>query len=526
MRSRILIGLIAGAIGGLLGWFIQEQLINYNALLVMQDNVCREVGNTPAAQQAAVISILSVCGCIGLFLGAVDGIVDQNPRKIFLGMLIGVMASLVIGGMGNNLGGLAYTALGGHHSIIQNPSPFSYTLQIIARAAQVGLWGLGIGTGVAISTLNPKRILYGAIGGLLGGTLTGVVFDLVSTGTAPIHSALGATGCIDVGGVGRAICFAGIGALTGLFIGIVEELLKQAWVKVLAGRNEGKDFILYKAVNLLGRDERCDVPLFGDNSVAVQHAAIRADGRRHFLLAADTPAGTLVNGQRVEPGAEQLLRDGDMIQIASHRILFHEKATAQRLTQPNADAMAVKKSGGAGVPIPSHLCSFCGAPKDANGNCRCSLGAPSAGAGGFGTPTVDPMAGYGAPPAGGYGAAGAMGGYAQLITGPLAGPPAFTAGADAIGQLVGETGPYAGQVFPLHGVNMEVGREPGKDISLAADTTISRGHARLVRENGGTVVMDLGSSNGTYVNGQRVTAPVALAPGDTVQFGSSKFRFE
>ncbi len=517
MRSRILVGLIAGSIGGFLGWFVQERLIDYNSLLVMQDGVCREVGNTPAAAQAAFISILSVCGCIGIFLGAVDGIVDQNPRKLAIGMGIGVMAAIVIGTIGNNLGGIAYNALGGHHRTIDNPSVFSYTLQILARAAQVGLWGLGIGTGVAISTLNPKRILYGAIGGFLGGTITGFIFDIVSSSTLPVQSALGARGCIDVGGIGRAICFTGIGALTGFFIGLVEELLKQAWVKVLAGRNEGKDFILYKAMNLLGRDERCDVPLFGDSSVGVQHAAIRADGRRHFLLAADTPSGTLVNGQRVAPQSEQMLHDGDMIQIGSHRILFHEKATATRLTQPNADAMALKKAGSSSVPIPSHLCSFCGAPKDASGNCRCSLGA---GGGPGAMPAFPPMgsaapSGFAEEPVGYNATATMAGGFGAPI-----------GMAAAVGRLVGVDGPYAGQVFALQGSNMEVGREVGKDISLAADITVSRGHARLAQENGAVIVMDLGSSNGTFVNGQRLATPMEIVPGDIVQFGSSKFRYE
>ena len=57
------------------------------------------------------------------------------------------------------------------------------------------------------------------------------------------------------------------------------------------------------------------------------------------------------------------------------------------------------------------------------------------------------------------------------------------------------------------------------------DTTISRTHARLGNENGQFMVYDNNSSNGTYVNGVRVQMQ-ALAPGDVVQFGSSKFRFE
>lgn len=510
MRSRIGLGLIAGGLGGFLGWILQENLIHYSDLVVKVNGVCQEVPSS----SAATVSILCVCGFIGVFLGAVDGIIERKARKIVIGMGIGAMAGIVIGALGNNLGGLVYSALGGRHALSNDPSPFSFTMQIIARVFQVGLWGLGIGTGVAISTLNPRRIGYGALGGLIGGSVTGFVFDLVAAGTTPIHSALGASGCTDVGGLGRAICFTGIGALTGLFIGIVEELLKQAWVTVLAGRNEGRNIVLYSGVSILGRDERCEVPLFGDSSVGAQHAAIRADGRRHLLTAAATKGGTLVNGQPVATGTDLLLRDGDMIQIGTHRILFHEKATATHLSRPNPDGH-VKKTGPANVPMPSHLCAFCGAPKDVHGNCRCSIGdgpalapigAPMGtavlGDGGFGSPAY-------APPL------PVMGGMAAPI-----------APQRALGQIVGLEGPYAGQVFAISAVNMEVGREMGKEVALPGDSTVSRSHARLSQETGTLIVMDLGSSNGTYVNGQRLFAPTPLNPGDIVQFGSSKFRYE
>jgi pSer/pThr/pTyr-binding forkhead associated (FHA) protein len=225
-----------------------------------------------------------------------------------------------------------------------------------------------------------------------------------------------------------------------------------------------------------------------------------------------------VNGQAVVPQNEVLLRDGDMIQIGAHRILFREKATASRLAKPNADD-TMKPSRPGAVPIPSHLCSFCGAPKDANGNCRCSLGAPGAPAMTPGMmPAMSQAGSYVDPyaaPAPAYGAASMMPDYA--VANPSA-PP--------IGQLVGIEGPYAGQVFSLNGMNIEVGRETDKDIVLSSDTTISRGHARLTQDQGNVIVTDLGSSNGTYVNGQRLYAPMPIVPGDVVQFGSSKFTYQ
>lgn len=514
MRSRIMLGLLAGTVGGFAGWFLQEQLINYNNF------VERSIGE-------GEVRVLAMCvgGLTGMFLGAVEGIADRNPRKLAIGIAGGAVAGFFLGFIGLFLGNIVYSVLGGSNSIDGGGGFFAFIRQVVARTLGWAMLGLGIGAGSALVWRSPQRIRNGAIGGFLGGLIGGFVFDLLAHGAIPITAAAGASGMRDVGGPSRLVGFTLIGALTGFFIGLVEELLKQAWVKVLAGRNEGKDFILYKQVNLLGRDERCDVPLFGDPSVAVQHAAIRADGRRHFLMAAATPTGTVVNGQTVAPQSELMLRDGDMIQIGSHRILFHEKATASRLVRPNADDMAIKKQGPSAVPIPSHLCPFCGAPKDAAGNCRCSIGAdPGLQARNgmamhdFGVPPGmnDPGIGYASLPPGGYPAPTAvMGG---IETGIAAGA--------APGRLVGLDGPYAGQVFTLQGVNMEVGRDLGKDIVLASDTTISRGHARLVLDNGTLTVMDLGSSNGTYVNGQRVQSPLFLVPGDVVQFGSSKFRVE
>jgi hypothetical protein len=71
-----------------------------------------------------------------------------------------------------------------------------------------------------------------------------------------------------------------------------------------------------------------------------------------------------------------------------------------------------------------------------------------------------------------------------------------------------------------------VGRDPGCEIALPGETSVSRTHARLEATPDGAVVTDLGSTNGTFVNGQRVEGSVRLSPGDRVQFGAAAFRFE
>lgn len=519
MRSRILVGLIAGTVGGAAGWFVQEQLINYNAhvqpgLLPGQDAVEIALSTTEYR-----MLVYSVGGSIGLCLGAVDGLVEGSRRKLVHGAAIGLLAGILLGFIGLILGQRAFDALGGTSGQRPNPHLFAYVQQIIARSVGWALMGAGLGIGAALSTRSPKRIAHGALGGLAGGFLGGFLFDLLASGANPVQHAAGATGPVDVGGPSRAVGFTAIGGFTGLFIQLVEELLKQAWVRVLAGQNEGKDYILSKQMTILGRDERCDVPLFGDPAIAPQHAAIRADGSRHVLIDAGTPAGVMVNGQRAPSGGEVLLRDGDMIQAGAQRILFHEKATAVRFAHPAADQPKSSRRPSSHVPMPPRLCPFCGAARDASGGCLCSIpGVPASGAAETPAvmPAINPYAGGGNAPAGGV-QFGALPGR-QYALGQIQ-------GEEGMQRLVGIEGPYIGQVFLLAGTNLAVGREPDRDIVLSADTTISRNHARIVNENSEVVVYDNGSANGTYVNNLRISMQV-LAPGDVVQFGNSKFRYE
>jgi pSer/pThr/pTyr-binding forkhead associated (FHA) protein len=77
--------------------------------------------------------------------------------------------------------------------------------------------------------------------------------------------------------------------------------------------------------------------------------------------------------------------------------------------------------------------------------------------------------------------------------------------------------------FPSGGQGrFTIGRDAGCDMVLP-DPTVSRWHAGLRREASGWLLDDLGSTNGTRLNGWRVNAPMLVGPGDRVSFGALTF---
>jgi predicted component of type VI protein secretion system len=85
-------------------------------------------------------------------------------------------------------------------------------------------------------------------------------------------------------------------------------------------------------------------------------------------------------------------------------------------------------------------------------------------------------------------------------------------------QLVMQKGPNPGKIYELVQEEATIGRDISNRIVIN-DPEVSRRHARLTVQTGGYVIEDLGSTNGTFVDGQRLMGPHLLRPGQTVMLG-------
>ncbi len=97
-------------------------------------------------------------------------------------------------------------------------------------------------------------------------------------------------------------------------------------------------------------------------------------------------------------------------------------------------------------------------------------------------------------------------------------PGAQTEGAAA--ELVVLTGDSETERIRIRPQGHVIGRSPDADIRIS-DPYSSEFHTRVGIQDGQVVVHDLGSTNGTYINGRRVTSPTSVGRGDTIQIGKT-----
>ena len=476
LQAKTYLNLLAGALAGFLAWVLTDLTGWFSDVL----NASQVINGGKYLAYGAIFGLL-----LGLLLALVDSLGLGSRRRISETLALGAAIGAAGGWFGLWLGQSVYGIVAGSGgNEITNAGRFFGLL--IARAIGYSLIGASIGAAQGAVSRSTIVARQGAFGGFVGGLLGGTAFQILNGLGFP-------------SAVSRLIALIAVGALAGFFAGLVQNLLKQAWIRVVLGRNEGKEYLIAKSITTIGRSELADIGLFGDPSIAPTHAAIESlpAQNRHRLRAVmeATKRGAeftppLVNGYPV--AGEQWLADGDTIQIGKRTLLFQEKATRKGAASSAASAPASPRP--AASRFVGEELTAPAIPEPAR---RPSLTTPAN--------VLDQM------------------GLAPLAEATVQSMPGF----GGVGtRLVAVQGPYTGQSFPLSHVPIVIGRAAERDIALPADTSVSRSHARITYADGRHFLADDGSANGTFVNGQRVSDPRLLSSGDTIQLADTAFRYE
>lgn len=489
--TRVVKYLIFAAIGGFLAWGILEPINSLTPYV--------PPGETPRDMTyGQMVAIGAIFGALlGLALGMAEALSGVSPRDAVKSVVVGIVVGMAGGALGLTIAnqiifGPLLKLSGWHQG--ERMNPLQFLLILTGRSAGWAMIGLLTGLAQGISTQSAQKMTNGGVGGFIGGFIGGFAFEIFRAfGVRPEML--------------RMIGFTATAASIGLFIGFIEEVRKKAWIVHLKGRNEGREFTIFKPETVAGRDELVDIPIFGDPDVEPKHFVIKADQQRHIIFDMNTTAGTAVNGQKVQ---KQVLRDGDIIQVGMTRLLFRDKATRPLTPRPVGPYTAT----GARIPASEHICPFCGDIKDASGNCSCTVGGQTQPQNAPASPNQTMQSTVMSQP----------NQTTQAMQDPFSGAPLGSAPRTGA-RLVAAYGPYTGQVYNLSAGETTIGRQSDQMISLSSDNTVSRQHAKVVNEGGQFVLYDNGSANGTHVNNTRITRHV-LTQGDLVQIGSTKFRYE
>jgi pSer/pThr/pTyr-binding forkhead associated (FHA) protein len=306
-RRELIFKALAGLVGGAIGW-LPVELASHDSHLGQ--------AQTTGDLIAYYISAAIAAGAIGAFITAVDTsemrVTPEVQRRFIRGFAICAVLSLLSTYFGNYVfnavlqaGGVGFTPEG---ELVRG----SIVTLVIARLLGWAIDGALVGAGVGLATLTMENVPKGAVGGLVGGAVGGIFFDLI--------------GSIVGGGLAsRFFGEAATGLAIGLFIGLVQELTKAAWVTVEQGRLRGRQYRIEGTRASIGRAEENPVGLFGDPAVQPRHAVIERRGANYVIKNLAVQAGTLVNGNRIESVD---LHDGDRINIGGYEMMFHLRGSS------------------------------------------------------------------------------------------------------------------------------------------------------------------------------------------------------
>jgi len=239
-------------------------------------------------------------------------------------------------------------------------------------------------------------------------------------------------------------------------------------LRVKNGLQTGDRFPLQKRIIMIGRDSINDI-ILDDNSISRQHARITRKDLEYWVEDLGSTNGTHINDKEITEPTQ--IKFGDMLRVGLHiELIVVSPAFSDQVPDATQE----------------HPIAFEGASMNGSYN--------------FGPVPSEPIT---IPP-------GNFMVDPPTVRVPAAGPAMFSL------QIL--SGSHANQLLPLGIGEHTVGRKKDNKIVLS-DEDISGQHAVLHVQSEGIWIKDLNSSNGTYVNGSKITEPVWLKPGDAIQLG-------
>ena len=261
----------------------------------LKEGIAKTV-RTHSAIWSAIIALF-----VGLFLGIGEGVFYGSKEKALKYGAIGAGVSVLLGYASGYLAQWMYSSMLG-----DDPAPIAAAL-----VRGIGWAVMGVGIGLAVGLIKPelKRLLFCVIGGTCGAFLGGFLFNFIGE-------------AVPNDMVSRGVAIVIMGFLIGIGVGLLEQFAKQAWLKVIRGEFEGKEYLVFAGTTSIGNNGKNTIVLFKDKLIGPHHCDIVLEGSRYVVKDCGTPMGTLVNGQKV---TRQILKQGDAISIGNSVLVFNTK---------------------------------------------------------------------------------------------------------------------------------------------------------------------------------------------------------
>lgn len=288
---------LAGFVGGILIWIIVLVYFDfdYYANIARYQQVLIDI---------AVFSLI-LGGIVCAALSSIEGLTSKVPSIALKGIAFG----LFIGGIGGFVGALFGQLF--YNSFESMDIGNTYVLFVI-RGIFWSFVGLFIGFGQGLGAGGGKRIYNGLLGGFIGGFVAGFLFDYFFL----IFESAAFSGFL-------AITLFGVSV--GVAIGTVQEVRKEAWLKVLEGATAGKEYIIHGEKTVIGSSHNCDIVLVKDNDVNPQHAMISQLNNYYIIDDLNSAKGVWLGGRRI---SKFHLKNFDIIRIGTYKMQFFEKQRA------------------------------------------------------------------------------------------------------------------------------------------------------------------------------------------------------